>query len=232
MTRLQHVSLWAATLAVCAGVAWAVPPDWLILPVDTTGTSLVTGGAMRTSAAQSGTWTVQPGNTANTTAWKVDGSAVTQPVSGTFFQATQPVSGTVTANQGGTWTVQPGNTANTTAWKVDGSAVTQPVSGTVAATQSTSPWVTGEQDSFVHLAANATTTIKSGAGALHTVVINTKGITNTLTLYDNTAGSGTVIAVIDTTLSTTAFVYDLAFSVGLTTVVAGGTAADLTLTYR
>ena len=35
------------------------------------------------SAAQSGTWTVQPGNTANTTAWKVDGSAVTQPVSGT-----------------------------------------------------------------------------------------------------------------------------------------------------
>lgn len=32
-------------------------------------------------AAQSGTWTVQPGNTANTTAWKVDGSAVTQPVS-------------------------------------------------------------------------------------------------------------------------------------------------------
>lgn len=30
---------------------------------------------------QSGTWTVQPGNTANTTAWKVDGSAVTHPVS-------------------------------------------------------------------------------------------------------------------------------------------------------
>lgn len=32
-------------------------------------------------AVQNGTWTVQPGNTANTTAWKVDGSAVTQPVS-------------------------------------------------------------------------------------------------------------------------------------------------------
>lgn len=44
------------------------------------------------AATQSGTWTVQPGNTANTTAWKVDGSAVTQPVSGTFWQATQPVS--------------------------------------------------------------------------------------------------------------------------------------------
>lgn len=33
------------------------------------------------ASTQSGTWTVQPGNTANTTAWKVDGSAVTQPIS-------------------------------------------------------------------------------------------------------------------------------------------------------
>lgn len=38
-------------------------------------------GTFAVQAAQSGTWTVQPGNTANTTAWKVDGSAVTQPVS-------------------------------------------------------------------------------------------------------------------------------------------------------
>jgi hypothetical protein len=33
------------------------------------------------ASTQSGTWTVQPGNTANSTAWKVDGSAVTQPTS-------------------------------------------------------------------------------------------------------------------------------------------------------
>jgi hypothetical protein len=47
------------------------------------------------TANQGGTWTVQPGNTANTTAWKVDASATTQPVSGT-----------VTANAGtGTLTV-------------------------------------------------------------------------------------------------------------------------------
>ncbi len=63
------------------------------------------------NVGQSGTWTLQPGNTANTTPWlftlnqggnsaavtasnalKVDGSAVTQPVSGTFWQTTQPVS--------------------------------------------------------------------------------------------------------------------------------------------
>lgn len=47
---------------------------------DTGSTTAVTGNP---GVSQSGTWTVQPGNTANTTAWKVDGSAVTQPVSGT-----------------------------------------------------------------------------------------------------------------------------------------------------
>lgn len=45
--------------------------------------NIKSGNATTTAASQSGTWTVQPGNTANTTAWKVDGSAVTQPVSGT-----------------------------------------------------------------------------------------------------------------------------------------------------
>lgn len=39
-------------------------------------------GTVSSNATQTGTWTVQPGNTANTTAWKVDGSAVTQPVGG------------------------------------------------------------------------------------------------------------------------------------------------------
>lgn len=47
--------------------------------------SLTTGALVIGAVTQSGTWTVQPGNTANTTAWKVDGSAVTQPVSGTFL---------------------------------------------------------------------------------------------------------------------------------------------------
>lgn len=57
-------------------------------------------------------------------ALKIDGSAVTQPVSGT-----------ITANQGGTWTVQPGNTANTTAWLVTGTG------GVFPATQS-GAWTT------------------------------------------------------------------------------------------
>lgn len=47
------------------------------LSVNVTNASLTVGAH---AVTQSGTWTVQPGNTANTTAWKVDGSAVNQPV--------------------------------------------------------------------------------------------------------------------------------------------------------
>lgn len=105
------------------------------------------------TANQGGTWTVQPGNTANTTAWKVDGSAVTQPVSGTVsvgnFPATQPVSAASLPLPAGASTAakQPAiGTAGTasadvlsvqgvaamTPLKVDGSGVTQPVSGAVS----------------------------------------------------------------------------------------------------
>ncbi len=49
--------------------------------VDASGYILTATTGGTTAVTQSGTWTVQPGNTANTTAWKVDGSAVTQPVS-------------------------------------------------------------------------------------------------------------------------------------------------------
>lgn len=48
------------------------------IEAQTTTTPVVSGTV---TANQGGTWTVQPGNTANTTAWKVDNSAVTQPTS-------------------------------------------------------------------------------------------------------------------------------------------------------
>lgn len=107
---------------------------------------------------------------------------------------------------------------------VDGSGVTQPVSIAATVTTKTSY-------GYANIATNTTTTVKSGAGVLHTLVINTRGGTSSATVYDNTAGSGTKIATIDTTLSTTAFVYDVAFTTGLTIVTAGVSAADLTVSY-
>lgn len=67
------------------------------LPVTDNSGSLTVDGTV--AATQSGTWTVQPGNTANTTAWLVTGTGGT-------FPATQSGSWTVTANAGtGTFAV-------------------------------------------------------------------------------------------------------------------------------
>ncbi len=56
------------------------------------------GGTFAVQSAQSGTWTVQPGNTANTTAWKVDASSVAVPVTDN--------SGSLTVDNNGTFAVQ------------------------------------------------------------------------------------------------------------------------------
>ena len=88
--------------------------------------------------------------------------------------------------------------------------------------------------SYAHLNSTGTTTIKSGAGILRRVVINTKGsASNTFTVYDNTSGSGTVIAAIDTVNGASGhFEYNVAFSTGLTVVDATGTSADITVIYE
>lgn len=88
--------------------------------------------------------------------------------------------------------------------------------------------------SYAHLNSTGTTTIKSGAGILRRVVINTKGgALNTFTVYDNTSGSGTVIAAIDTANGVSGnFEYNVAFSTGLTVVGAIGTSADITVIYE
>lgn len=87
--------------------------------------------------------------------------------------------------------------------------------------------------SFGHIDSNATTTLKSGAGVLGSICVNTRGAAlNTATVYDNTAGSGAVVAVFDTTVDFGCFNYTLNFGTGLTVVTATGTPADLTITYR
>lgn len=84
-----------------------------------------------------------------------------------------------------------------------------------------------------NITTNTTTTVKTGAGVLNSISINTKGASsNTATIYDNTAGSGTKLGTIDTTAAIGQINYGIAFSTGLTIVTATGTAADLTVNYR
>ena len=88
--------------------------------------------------------------------------------------------------------------------------------------------------SYTNIATNTTTVVKEGQGVLDAIVINTVGASaNTITVYDNTAGSGTKIATIDGTLAGgTRIIYNVAFGTGLTVVTATGTAANITVAYH
>lgn len=86
---------------------------------------------------------------------------------------------------------------------------------------------------YSHITTDTTTTAKSGAGTLHSVCINTVASTETITIYDNTAASGTKIAVITEASgqSPSCLVFDVAFSTGLTLVTATA-AGDLTAMFK
>lgn len=164
------------------------------LRVDPTGTTTqpVSGTFWQSvqPVSQSGTWTIQPGNTANTTPWlftisqggnaatvsaggalKVDGSASTQPVSGTVtanagtgnFTVVNSGTFATQAAQSGTWTVQPGNTANTTPWLT---SISQG-GNTATVTASSALKVDG---SAVTQPVSGTVTVTDGAGALNVIV--------------------------------------------------------------
>lgn len=88
--------------------------------------AVTNAGTFAVQASQVGTWTVQPGNTANTTAWLVTGTGGSFPVTDSGGSLTVDNAGTfaVQAVQSGTWTVQPGNTANATPWLVSDTPAT------------------------------------------------------------------------------------------------------------
>lgn len=90
--------------------------------------------------------------------------------------------------------------------------------------------------SFLNIVAGqATTVVKSGAGFLHSIVFNgTATATNTTTVYDNTAASGTVIAIPAATSVTapTSVIYNCSFATGLTIITATANGANMTVIFR
>jgi hypothetical protein len=85
---------------------------------------------------------------------------------------------------------------------------------------------------YQNITTGTTMTLKSVPGYLHTVFVNTPAATGTITIYDNTAASGTKIGTITSYASTPGcFTYDVAFWTGLTVVTATAT-ADVTVSFR
>lgn len=76
--------------------------------------------------------------------------------------------------------------------------------------------------SYTYISTATTTVVKSGAGTLIGIVVN-GGTTGTITVYDNTAASGTTPFVFDTTNAIASYRFDVGFSTGCTIVTSAAT---------
>jgi hypothetical protein len=194
-------------------------------------------GALVTTSPESGLTTgdMYPLNMSTTGLLRVDGS-----------NATQPVSGTVTANQGGTWTVQPGNTPNTSPWlvtidqggnaatvtasnalKIDGSAVTQPVSGTVTANAGTGSF-TVAQATAANLNATVTGTVTSNIGTTNGLALDTS--VNGILVSQGSSTSGEKGPLIQGAVTTSSPSYVNAQTSPLSLTTAGAVRTDSSAT--
>jgi hypothetical protein len=124
------------------------------------------GAGASVTATQSGTWTMQPGNTANTTPW--------------LF----------TMSQGGNAAqVSAGG-----ALKIDGSAVTQPVSGNVTVAPKTACGTAVYDSGMVALPTTSTAVTTTATCVNSVIFVNTTGATQTVTMTDNQGSPVTYLA--------------------------------------
>lgn len=89
---------------------------------------------------------------------------------------------------------------------------------------------------YANITTLTTTTVKSGAGFLHALTIMTPVASSVITIYDNTAASGTKIGTITLPVTITnqgpiTIPVNVSFSTGLT-VVTGTAASDITVSFR
>jgi len=87
---------------------------------------------------------------------------------------------------------------------------------------------TGElyaQPKAYYIGSNGTYVLKTGAGLLYRVVLLDNA--GTVTVYDNTAGSGTLLGSIDGTAGSGTLEFSATYNVGLTVVTGGGAKATI-----
>lgn len=112
----------------------------------------------------------------------------------------------------------------------------------LAANFSISPLAPG---SYRNITGNSTVEVKSSAGVIMGIMINNNSTGGTITIYDNTAASGTKIGTLQIgtpsggllstsgITGTSGFIaINTKFTTGLTVVTAGSTSNDVTIIYR
>jgi len=82
---------------------------------------------------------------------------------------------------------------------------------------------------YTNITSATTTTVKSGRGTLKSIIVNTTAA-GTITIYDNTAGSGTKIGTLKASVVEGVYEYNCRFLTGLTIVT--GAASDITVIWE
>lgn len=86
---------------------------------------------------------------------------------------------------------------------------------------------------YLNITGQATTLVRTGNGALHTICFNKPVATETVAIYDGVSTAGTLIGTITVQASPQpgCLTYDVGYGVGLT-VVTGTASSDITVSYR
>lgn len=93
----------------------------------------------------------------------------------------------------------------------------------------TAAHVTMGGTSLAYIATATTTQVKTGAGFLHCITVNTTAA-GTIGLIDNTAGTTVNIGQLKASVVEGSYCYDVPFATGLRIVT--GAASDITVSYR
>ncbi len=86
--------------------------------------------------------------------------------------------------------------------------------------------------SYEYITTATTTQVKTGAGILHKIIVNTPVASSTIKLIDNSTGTTANIATITNTSDVKPYelIYDCRFATGLRIVTSG--ADDITVVYQ
>lgn len=88
--------------------------------------------------------------------------------------------------------------------------------------------VRAQGSGFLNIASATTTQVKSGGGTLRAIIVNLTAA-GAITIYDNTASSGTKIATLKASIGEGVYTFNVNFSVGLRVVTAA--ASDVTVVF-
>jgi hypothetical protein len=164
------------------------------------------------------------------TALKVDGSAVTQPVSGTFWQATQPVSAASLPLPSGAATASNQTTANTSLASIDGKLPSALVSGRLDVNIGAGSVTVGSGSLNVGTVTTITNTVpvKNTATRTATTPTQVSVLTSATQVFTSTAGICSVTVVNEgsngVTCGQTNAVTDLAIGLPLNPIPTGSNA--------